>query len=214
MFHKEGFNTITITSILLVAGIIITDNILETYLVQKSIQVVFIILFLVVLQFYRNPKRNTVLNENHIIAPVDGKVVAIDEVYESEYFKEQRLLVSFRTLPINVRVIKYMVSGLIKYSQYHTEKQVPTGPKKSANKRATIVIDSKTFGPIMYRQITGAFAKRIVNYAIAGNTALQGEDAGFIKFGSRVDLFLPLNTKMNIKIGDKVTGGKQLVASK
>ncbi|MBL4643773.1 MAG: phosphatidylserine decarboxylase [Flavobacteriaceae bacterium] len=216
MFHKEGFNIITITSILLVAGIIVADNFLETYLLQKTVQIALITIFLIVLQFFRNPKRNTVLNEHHIIAPVDGKVVEIKEVYEPEYFKDQRLQVSFFTSPINVHVVRYGLSGIIKYNKYHHKTQVAVGNPKTAtdNGRTTIVIDSQKIGEVMYRQITGTFTKRIVNYAIEGNTVVQGEDAGFIKFGSRVDLFLPLNTKMNIKIGDQVKGGEQIVASK
>ena len=216
MFHKEGFNIITITSILIVAGIIIADNFLETYLFQKIAQFSLIVLFLVVLHFFRNPKRNTVLNENHIIAPVDGKVVAIEEVYESEYFKDQRLQISFYTSPINVHVTRYGVSGLIKYCKHHSEKQIATEPPKAAteHKRTTIVIDSKKMGEVMYRQIAGTFTKRIVNYAIEGNTILQGEDSGFIKLGSRVDLFLPLHTQISVKIGDKVKGGEQIIASK
>jgi phosphatidylserine decarboxylase len=216
MFHKEGFNIITITSILVVIGIITADNLLETYLTQKTVQIILLLLFLVVLQFFRNPKRNTPLNENHIIAPVDGKVVVIEEVYEPEYFKDQRLQVSIFMSPINVHVTRYALSGFIKYSKHHPGKNlVAWHPKASTeNERTTIVIDSKELGEVMYRQIAGAFAKRIVNYAIVGNTVIQGEDAGFIKFGSRVDLFLPLNTKINVKIGDKVKGGEQIVASK
>lgn len=214
MFHKEGFNIITITSILFVATIIVADNLLETYLFQKIVQIVLIALFLCVLHFFRNPKRNTVLNDNHILAPIDGKVVAIAEVYESEYFKDQRLLVSFITSPINVHVTRYGISGLIKYVKYHSEKNAVTKLQKKENKRVIIVIDSKNFGELMYKQIAGAFVKRIVNYANEGNSVLQGDDSGFIKFGSRVDLFLPLDIKMNLKIGDKVKGGEQLVASK
>ena len=216
MFHKEGFNIITITSIIIVACIIIADNFLETYVLQKTVQVLLILLFISVLQFFRNPKRNTALNDNHIIAPVDGKVVVIEEVYEAEYFKDQRLQVSIFMSPINVHVTRYAFSGLIKYSKHHPGKHlVAWHPKASAdNERMTVVIDSKKFGEIMYRQIAGAFAKRIVNYAVEGNIAIQGEDAGFIKFGSRVDLFLPLNTKMNVQIGEKVKGGEQIVASK
>ena len=216
MFHKEGFNIITITSILIVIGIIMADNLLGTYLLQKSIQIVLLLLFLIVLQFFRNPKRNTLLNENHIIAPVDGKVVVIEEVYEPEYFKEQRLQVSIFMSPINVHVTRFAISGLIKYSKHHPGKHlVAWHPKASKdNERTSIVINNKNYGDILYRQIAGVFAKRIVNYAVVGNTAIQGEDAGFIKFGSRVDLFLPLNANMNVKIGDKVIGGEQIIASK
>ena len=216
MFHKEGFNIITITSIIIVAGIITTDNLLEPYHLQKTVQIALLLLFLIVLQFFRNPKRNTILNENHIIAPVDGKVVVIEEVYEPEYFKDQRLQVSIFMSPINVHVTRYAFGGIIKYSKHHPGKHlIAWHPKASTdNERTTIVIDSNKFGKVMYRQIAGAFAKRIVNYAIEGNKATQGEDAGFIKFGSRVDLFLPLDTNINIKIGDKVKGGEQIVASK
>ena len=216
MFHKEGFNIITITSIIIVACILLADNFIESYLLQKTVQVSLILLFLAVLQFFRNPKRNTILNENHIIAPVDGKVVVIEEVYEAEYFKDQRLQVSIFMSPINVHVTRYAFSGVIKYSKHHPGKHlVAWHPKSSTdNERTTIVVDSKKFGEVLYRQIAGVFAKRIVNYAIEGNNVIQGEDAGFIKFGSRVDLFLPLNTKINVKIGDKVKGGEQIVASK
>jgi phosphatidylserine decarboxylase len=216
MFHKEGFNIITVTSIIIVIGIIAADNLLETYLFQKGVQITLLLLFLTVLQFFRNPKRNTVLNENHIIAPVDGKIVVIEEVYEPEYFKDKRLQVSIFMSPINVHVTRFSLSGHIKYSTYHPGKHlVAWHPKASTdNERTTIVINNESFGEVLYRQIAGAFAKRIVNYAVVGKTAIQGEDAGFIKFGSRVDLFLPLNTKVKVKIGDKVKGGEQIVATK
>jgi phosphatidylserine decarboxylase len=216
MFHKEGFKIITITSLVIVAGILLADKFISIDWLQKTVQIAFIILFITVLQFFRNPKRNTQLNDNHIIAPVDGKVVVIEEVHEPEYFKDKRLQVSIFMSPINVHVTRYAMSGKVKYSKYHPGKYlVAWHPKASTeNERTTVVLENNSFGEVMYRQIAGALAKRIVNYAKEGQKIIQGTDAGFIKFGSRVDLYLPLNTKIDVKIGDKVKGGEQIVASK
>jgi len=216
MFHKEGFRIITITSLIIVAGILLADKFIHIVWLLKSVQIALILLFITVLQFFRNPRRNTSLNENHIIAPVDGKVVVIEEVYEPEYFKDQRLQVSIFMSPINVHVTRYAMSGTIKYSKYHPGKYlVAWHPKASTeNERTSVVIENTSFGEVLYRQIAGALAKRIVNYAKEGDAVVQGTDAGFIKFGSRVDLYLPLNTKIDVKIGDKVKGGEQIVASK
>lgn len=216
MFHKEGFKIITITSLIIVAGILLADKFIDIAWLQKSIQIVCIILFITVLQFFRNPKRNTALNETHIIAPVDGKIVVIEEVFEPEYFKDKRLQVSIFMSPLNVHVTRYAMSGKVNYSKYHPGKYlVAWHPKASTdNERTTIVLENKTFGEVLYRQIAGALAKRIVNYAEEGQEVVQGTDAGFIKFGSRVDLYLPLGTRMDVKIGDKVKGGEQIVASK
>lgn len=216
MFHKEGFKIITITSLIVVAGILLADKFITIDWLQKTVQVAIIILFITVLQFFRNPKRNTQFNDNHIIAPVDGKVVVIEEVFEPEYFKDKRLQVSIFMSPINVHVTRYAMSGKVKYSKYHPGKYlVAWHPKASTeNERTTVVLENTSFGEVMYRQIAGALAKRIVNYAEEGQEIVQGTDAGFIKFGSRVDLYLPLNTKVDVKIGDKVKGGEQVVASK
>jgi len=216
MFHKEGFKIITITSLIIVAGILLADAFISIAWLQKSIQIGLILLYVIVLQFFRNPKRNTLINDGQIIAPVDGKVVVIEEVFEPEYFKDKRLQVSIFMSPLNVHVTRYALSGTVKYSKYHPGKYlVAWHPKASTeNERTTIVLENKTFGQILYRQIAGALAKRIVNYATEGQEVVQGTDAGFIKFGSRVDLFLPLNTKIDVKIGDKVKGGEQIVAHK
>ena len=151
-----------------------------------------------------------------IIAPVDGKVVVIEEVEEPEYFKDKRLQVSIFMSPINVHVTRYAMSGVVKYSKYHPGKYlVAWHPKASTeNERTTIVLDNKVFGEVLYRQIAGALAKRIVNYAEEGTEVIQGTDAGFIKFGSRVDLYLPIGTELTIKLGDVVKGGTQVVAKK
>ncbi len=216
MFHKEGFKIITITSLIIVGGILLADKFIEIAWLQKTIQVGLIFLFIIVLQFFRNPKRNTLINDGQIIAPVDGKVVVIEEVFEPEFFKDKRIQVSIFMSPINVHVTRYALSGTVKYSKYHPGKYlVAWHPKASTeNERTTIVLENNTFGQVLYRQIAGALAKRIVNYAKEGQEVVQGTDAGFIKFGSRVDLFLPLDTKIDVKIGDKVKGGEQIVAHK
>ncbi len=214
MFHKEGFNII-LSTFFAVAIIVIS---LDYFEVKNAYTIkVFLILMLVfVLQFFRNPKISVKKNENHIISPVDGKVVIIEEVFEPEYFKDKRLQVSVFMSPINVHVTRYPASGNIIFSKYHPGAYlVAWHPKSSTkNERTTIVIENDNFEKILYRQIAGALARRIVNYAKVGNSAIQGEDAGFIKFGSRVDLFLPIGTKVNVKLNQSVKGGVTVIASK
>ena len=214
MFHKEGHQSILITLFVVVALFLGAEYVTNNQIIQYLIYGVALILLVIILQFFRNPKRYTAQNENHIIAPVDGKVVVIEEVFEKEYFKEKRLQVSIFMSPINVHVTRYALSGLVKFSKYHPGKfLVAWHPKASEeNERTTIVVENKTFGEILYRQIAGALAKRIVNYAKEGTQVVQGTDAGFIKFGSRVDLFLPIDTKLNIKLNDVVKGGETIVA--
>ena len=215
-FHKEGYKIIVVAFILSITGILLAEKFIEIIWVVKSIQIVILAFLFIVLQFFRNPKRATNLNENTIIAPVDGKVVVIEEVEEPEYFKDKRLQVSIFMSPINVHVTRYAMSGVVKYSKYHPGKYlVAWHPKASTeNERTTIVLDNKVFGEVLYRQIAGALAKRIVNYAEEGTEVIQGADAGFIKFGSRVDLYLPIGTELTIKLGDVVKGGTQVVAKK
>ncbi|QTE23817.1 phosphatidylserine decarboxylase family protein [Polaribacter cellanae] len=215
-FHKEGYKIIVIAFIIAITGILMAEKLLETNWIIKSIQVFIIFFLVVILQFFRNPKRLTNLDEATIVAPVDGKVVVIEEVEEPEYFKDKRLQVSIFMSPINVHVTRYAMSGVVKYSKYHPGKYlVAWHPKASTeNERTTIVLENATFGEILYRQIAGALAKRIVNYAKEGEEIVQGTDAGFIKFGSRVDLFLPIGTTLNVKLGDKVKGGTQVIAQK
>lgn len=215
-FHKEGYKIIVITFIIAITGILLAEKFIDIYWLEKTIQVIILLLVVTVLQFFRNPTRNTNLDDNTIVAPVDGKVVVIEEVEEPEYFKDKRLQVSIFMSPINVHVTRYAMSGKVNYSKYHPGKYlVAWHPKASTeNERTTIVLENKTFGEVLYRQIAGALAKRIVNYAKEGETVVQGTDAGFIKFGSRVDLYFPLGTKLNVKLGDKVKGGTQVVAKK
>jgi phosphatidylserine decarboxylase len=215
-FHKEGYKIIVIAFILSITGILLAEKFIEIIWVVKAIQIVILAFLFIVLQFFRNPKRATDINENAIIAPVDGKVVVIEEVEEPEYFKDKRIQVSIFMSPINVHVTRYAMSGLVKYSKYHPGKYlVAWHPKASTeNERTTIVLENKVFGEVLYRQIAGALAKRIVNYAEEGTAVVQGTDAGFIKFGSRVDLYLPLGTELTVKLGDVVKGGTQVVAQK
>jgi phosphatidylserine decarboxylase len=150
------------------------------------------------------------------VSPVDGKVVVIEEVFEKEYFNEKRLQVSVFMSPINVHVTRYPIGGKVLFSKYHKGKYlVAWHPKASEeNERTTIVVENESYGKVLYRQIAGALAKRIVNYAKEDQTVLQGEDSGFIKFGSRVDLFLPLNTKIKVQLNQKVRGGETIIAEK
>ena len=215
MFHKEGYQII-MTSFVLAAIIALGAEykIENPYLVKLGLQLFALIQLILVLQFFRNPKRVTPLNENHLIAPVDGKVVIIQKVYEKEYFKDQRLQVSIFMSPTNVHVTRYTMSGNVTFSKYHPGKYLVAWHPKSSelNERTTIVLKNKTFGEVLYRQIAGALAKRIVNYAKVDTSARQGNDSWFIKFGSRVDLFLPLDTKINVSLNQKVKGAEDIIA--
>jgi phosphatidylserine decarboxylase len=216
MFHKEGGKIILVSTTLTVALLLLTDTFISVFWLQKTIEILVLLFLIIILQFFRNPVRKVDINDNHIIAPVDGKVVVIEEVFEGEYFKDKRMQVSIFMSPINVHVTRYPLNGLVKFSKYHPGKfLVAWHPKASEeNERTTIVIENKVFGEVLYRQIAGALAKRIVNYAEVGTQVVQGTDAGFIKFGSRVDLFLPLGTKINIKLNEKAVGGKTIIAIK
>ena len=183
-------------------------------LIKIILQSVSIVVLLLILQFFRNPVRNTIINENHIKCPVDGKVVNIEKVYEKEYFKDERLQVSIFMSPFNVHVTRYPISGKVNFSKYHPgEYLVAWHPKSSEkNERTTIVLENEVVGEILYRQIAGALARRIVNYAEVGENVRQGKDAGFIKFGSRVDLFLPVDSVLNIEINQHVRGGEDIIS--
>jgi phosphatidylserine decarboxylase len=212
MFHKEGHKIILITFSIIVTIFLLLDYFSIEYKMQ--IQLFLIGQLIIVLQFFRNPKRITSFGNNHVVSPVDGKVVVIEEVYEPEYFKDMRIQVSIFMSPINVHVTRYPVSGEVLFSKYHPGKYlVAWHPKSSTeNERTTIVLKNESSVEVLYRQIAGALARRIVNYAKTTSTVQQGEDAGFIKFGSRVDLFLPLNTKINVKINQKVNGAEDIIA--
>lgn len=217
MFHKEGAKIILASVFFSVIIIILTDYVISIDWLKTLIQILILVFLIIVLQFFRNPKRNVEDIKDHtILAPVDGKVVVIEEVYEPEYFKDKRLMVSIFMSPVNVHVTRYALNGTVKYSKYHPGKYlVAWHPKASEeNERTTVVIENPVFGEVMYRQIAGALAKRIVNYAKEGHRVIQGEDAGFIKFGSRVDLYLPLGTKVNVELNQKAKGNKTVISVK
>lgn len=214
MFHKEGGKIILISTTAMVAILFLTNYLWGNSMLAKGIQIFALLMLVLVLQFFRNPKRIADVSDDHILAPVDGRVVVIEEVFEPEYFKDKRLQVSIFMSPINVHVTRYPVNGRVKYSKYHPGKYlVAWHPKASTeNERTTVVVENRVFGEIMYRQIAGALAKRIVNYAKEGMQVVQGDDAGFIKFGSRVDIYLPLGTKVDVALQQKAVGGKTVIA--
>lgn len=213
-FHKEGNAIIGITLTLLFAINYITYLItVKDWIINLFLGVSIIFLFLI-LQFFRNPKRPLTLDDNKIYAPADGKIVVIEEVEEPEFFKDKRKQVSIFMSPINVHVNRYPMSGAVKYAKYHPGKYlVAWHPKASTeNERTSVVIENKK-ATVLFRQIAGALAKRIVMYSKEGDEAIQGEDFGFIKFGSRVDLFLPLDAKIEVSLNQKVKGNQTIIAS-
>ena len=212
MFHKEGYKIIFISFILVGLTFLSLDYFSVQY--DFPIKIFLVVIFILILQFFRNPKIIVNSNDKHILSPVDGKIVIIEKVFEPEFFKDERIQVSIFMSPLNVHVTRYPVSGKVIFSKYHPGKYlVAWHPKSSTkNERTSIVVENEFFGKILYRQIAGAVARRIVNYAKVSHTVKQGEDSGFIKFGSRIDLFLPLNTKLNVKINQKVKGGISVIA--
>ena len=181
---------------------------------KPILQIFSLIIFVFILWFFRNPKRNIIKNPELILSPADGKVIAIKEVDELEYFNDKKIQISIFLSPLDIHVNRYPVSGEILYSKYHKgDYLVAWHPKSSSkNERTTVVIKNKKFGEVMYRQIAGAVARRVVNYAKVRSSVEQGDDSGFIKFGSRVDLFLSKDLNLKIKVGDKVKGGLSIIA--
>jgi phosphatidylserine decarboxylase len=214
MFHKEGHKIILTTLVFVVVSFFLIDNTITIEWLRKSLMISILLFFILILQFFRNPKRYTNPNDQVITSPVDGKVVVIEEVQENEYFKDKRIQVSIFMSPLNVHVTRYPTSGEVNFSKYHPGKYlVAWHPKASEeNERTTVVVQNPIFGEVLYRQIAGALAKRIVNYAKPKSNVIQGDDSGFIKFGSRVDLFLPLNTEIKVSLNDKVKGGESIIA--
>jgi phosphatidylserine decarboxylase len=214
MFHKEGHKIIFITFVIVVAVFFLVDSFVDIQWLRTLILIILLAFLILILQFFRNPKRLTSLNNKQVISPVDGKVVVIEEVFEKEYFKEKRLQVSVFMSPINVHVTRYPIGGNVIFSKYHPGKYlVAWHPKASEeNERTTVVVENETYGKVMHRQIAGALAKRIVNYAKLNDKVIQGGESGFIKFGSRVDLFLPLDTKIKVQLNQKVRGGESIIA--
>jgi len=182
-------------------------------IINYSIDVAFVILFLLIVYFFRSPKREIMLCDDYIISPADGKIVVIEEVTENEYLKDKCKQISIFMSPFNVHCNRYPCSGNIIYSKYHPGSYLVAWHPKSSeeNERTTVVVENKKY-TILLRQIAGALARRIVCYAVVGESAKQGQELGFIKFGSRVDLFLPLNSKIKVELGQAVKGGKTVIA--
>lgn len=208
--HKEGYTSLALTVLLIfIANALVHYYNPDSQLIRWVVYILSFAFFIIILQFFRSPSRNWAQNDKHIICPADGKVVVIEETEETEYFKDKRIQVSIFMSPINVHVNRNPISGIVRFVKYHKGKYlVAWDPKSSTdNERTTIVIESKSGVPVLFRQIAGALARRIVWYVKEGDEVKQGDQFGFIKFGSRVDVFLPLGTKINVKIGDTVQGG-------
>lgn len=213
-FHKEGY-----TSLALVVLLIFIINAVANYydassLVKWTLYIVSAFLFIIIIQFFRSPIKRITPDDNVVLCPADGKVVVIEETEEIEYFKDKRIQVSIFMSPINVHVNRNPVSGVVSFFKYHPGKfLVAWHPKSSTdNERTTIVVRRSNGVEVLFRQIAGALARRIVWYVKEKQEVTQGSEFGFIKFGSRVDLFLPPGTKIEVGIGDKVVGGKTVIA--
>lgn len=213
LIHKEGYRIIATTIILLIA-INYLVSLSEINWLITLIQIATLIVLVLVVQFFRNPKRVVTAKENEVVAPADGKIVVIEEVEEPEFFKDKRIQVSIFMSPVNVHVNRYPINGTVKYSKYHPGKYlVAWHPKSSTlNERTTVVVENDKIA-LLFRQIAGAVARRIVLYAKKDAVAKKGEDYGFIKFGSRVDVFFPLGTKINVEMNQVVKGNKTVLAT-
>jgi phosphatidylserine decarboxylase len=214
--HKEGRTLLFVLLVVLVAIIWVADYFFfpEYAVVRNVIIGVAVIFYLLVLQFFRVPKIQIDKNEKQVIAPADGKVVVIEDTEDTEYLKGKRKQISIFMSPINVHVNRMPVSGTISYYKYHPGKYlVAWHPKSSTeNERTTVVAKMNNGTEILFRQIAGALARRIKCYVQVGQKLEQGDEFGFIKFGSRVDIFLPIDAQITVQIGDKTTGGKTVIA--
>lgn len=214
MIHREGYKMLLITTIVLVLLNLLVQWFTTNTLILTPLLIISLLFFITILQFFRNPFRKTDLNEMHVIAPADGKVVVIEEVEEPEYFKGMRRQVSIFMSPINVHVNRNPISGIVKYAKYHPGKYlVAWHPKSSTENERTSIVIANSRAEVLFRQVAGALAKRIVMYSKVGDQAIQGHEMGFIKFGSRIDLYLPLDAKIEVKINDKTRGGETVVAT-
>ena len=214
--HKEGYTTIALSILFIfIINAFVDYKYYDVTWLRWLIYVFSAVLFLTVLQFFRNPRRSFSSGENLVICPADGKVVVIEETEEGEYFKDKRLQVSIFMSPVNVHINRNPISGVVKFFKYHPGKYLAAwNPKSSTeNERTTVVVEHKNGSPVLFRQIAGALARRIVWYVKEGDQVVQTEQFGFIKFGSRVDVFLPLGTKVDVALNDVVKGGITTLAT-
>lgn len=213
--HKEGYTTIALSILFIfLLNAFVDYKYADVIWLRWIIYLLSLVLFLTVLQFFRNPKRSFTSGENLIICPADGKVVVIEETEEGEYFKDKRLQVSIFMSPVNVHINRNPISGVVKFFKYHPGKYLAAwNPKSSTeNERTTVVVEHQSGVPVLFRQIAGALARRIVWYVKEGDNVEQGKEFGFIKFGSRVDIFLPIGTKVNLQLNQIVKGGITVLA--
>jgi len=213
-FHKEGWPSLILVLLFSAIIIFIAHHFFPTYAIAHWFAYLLsAFLILTIVQFFRHPTRVFTSGDNLIISPADGKIVVIEETTENEYFKDKRLQVSVFMSPVNVHVNRYPISGVVSFFKYHPGKFLAAWEPKSStdNERTTIVVKHSNGKEILFRQIAGALARRIVWYCKEGDKAEQCGEMGFIKFGSRVDLFLPIGTKLNVKIGDVVLGSQTVI---
>ncbi|MBB5437108.1 phosphatidylserine decarboxylase [Pedobacter sp. AK017] len=213
--HKEGYTTIALSVLFIfVLNAFIDYRFANMTWLKWLIYILSFLLFITVLQFFRNPSRSFTSGGNLVICPADGKVVVIEETLEGEYFKDKRLQVSIFMSPVNVHINRNPISGVVKFFKYHPGKYLAAwNPKSSTeNERTTVVVEHQNGTPVLFRQIAGALARRIVWYIKEGDTVTQNKEFGFIKFGSRVDIFLPLGTKVNLELNQVVKGGITVLA--
>jgi phosphatidylserine decarboxylase len=213
--HKEGYTTIALTILFIfLLNAFVDYKFADLAWLRWLVYVVSFTLFIIVLQFFRNPTRKFTAGDGLVICPADGKVVVIEETEEGEYFKDRRLQVSIFMSPINVHINRNPISGIVRFFKYHPGKYLAAwNPKSSTeNERTTTVVEHRNGTPVLFRQIAGALARRIVWYLKEGDQVVQGEQFGFIKFGSRVDIFLPIGTKVNLVLGQVVKGGITVLA--
>lgn len=216
IIHKEGKGTLGLVFIVLFAVNAFVQWATESTVVESTALAISVVLYVIVLQFFRNPKRTVQVNPNGLICPADGKVVTIQEVYEEEVLKDKCIQMSIFMSPFNVHVNRYPLGGKVTEAIHHPGKfLVAWHPKSSTlNERTTVAVENKVWGTVVFRQIAGAVARRIVMYAKKGELAAQGSEFGFIKFGSRVDVFLPIDAKILVKEGDVVKGAKTILAER
>jgi phosphatidylserine decarboxylase len=215
MIHKEGYATIAIVVLFVATINILAVKFLSDYVwLELLLQLGSLFLLFLVLQFFRNPTRKVAINEYVALSPADGKVVAIEETEEPEYFKDKRIQVSIFMSVWDVHANRWPIAGKVTYFKHHQGKYLMAAHPKSStlNERTTIALRTEKGFEIMFRQIAGIMARRIVAPVKEGDTAKQGEQFGFIKFGSRVDMFFPLGTKICVNVGDKVKGGLDIIA--
>ncbi|MBT6438505.1 MAG: phosphatidylserine decarboxylase family protein [Flavobacteriales bacterium] len=213
--HKEGYLSLVLAVMFAGGLFVIAQHFIQNPIGQYLLEGFGILIFLVVLQFFRRPNRVVVINDTTVICPADGKVVAIEEVEEAEYFQDKRIQISVFMSPFNVHMNWFPINGIVKYVKYHPGLfLVAWHPKSSTdNERTTLVVEAKNKQEILFRQIAGALARRIVFYCKEGDVAIGATDFGFIKFGSRVDILLPLDAKIEVEINQKVIGTQTTLAS-